>query len=247
MPPKKYKEMYNPKNIPVPENFMPEHPFDNGEMKIRDEKLAPWPRTPEIIQQHIADYYGMITHLDDEIGRILETLEETGRANNTIIVFAGDNGLAVGQHGLMGKQNLYDHSIRVPLIFTGPGIPKGKKSDALCYLLDIFPTLCELTSLPIPETVEGRNLMPVIRGEEQKLRDNLFFAYKDIQRAVRDDRHKLIEYSVEDVRTTQLFDLDNDPWEVNDLSTDPSYSSHLVRLREELARWQKEVSDPMSE
>jgi arylsulfatase A-like enzyme len=245
MPPKKYKEMYDPKNIPVPENFMPEHPFDNGEMRIRDEKLAPWPRTPEIIQQHIADYYGMITHLDDEIGRILETLEETGHADNTIIIFAGDNGLAVGQHGLMGKQNLYDHSIRVPLIFTGPGIPKDRKSDALCYLLDIFPTICELIGSPIPETVEGQNLMPIIKGERQKLRDNLFFAYKDIQRAVRDDRYKLIEYSVEGVRTTQLFDLTDDPWEISDLSADPNYSSHLARLREEMARWQKEVDDPM--
>jgi len=245
MPPKKYKDMYNPKNIPVPENFMPKHPFDNGEMVIRDEKLAPWPRTPEVIQQHIADYYGMISHLDDEIGRILATLEETGHADKTIIIFAGDNGLAVGQHGLMGKQNLYDHSIRVPLIISGPGIPKGKKTDALCYLLDLFRTICDLTDLPVPEGVEGQNLMPVIRGEKQKVRDNLYFAYKGFHRAVREDQYKLIEYYVDGTRTTQLFHLDNDPWEVNNLSTDPSYSQHLARLREELVRWQKKVADPL--
>lgn len=245
MPPKKYEEMYSPEEISLPENFMPEHPFDNGEMKIRDEKLAPWPRTPEIIRQHIADYYGMITHLDDCIGEILEVLEETGHANNTIIVFAGDNGLAVGRHGLMGKQNLYEHSVRVPLIISGPKMPKGKKSDALCYLLDLFPTLCDLTGLSTPESVEGKSLMPIITGEKKQVRDTLYFVYKDVQRSVRDSRYKLIEYFVKGNRTTQLFDLENDPWEINNLSDDLNYSDHLTRLREELAKWQKKLDDPM--
>lgn len=245
MPPKKYEEMYPPEEISLPENFMPEHPFDNGEMKIRDAKLAPWPRTPEIIRQHIADYYGMITHLDDCIGEILEVLEETGHADNTIIIFAGDNGLAVGRHGLMGKQNLYEHSVRVPLVFSGPGIPKGKRSDALCYLLDIFPTVCGMTDIPTPESVEGKSLMPIITGKREQVRDTLYFAYKDIQRSVRDNRYKLINYFVKGDRTTQLFDLANDPWEINNLSDDPNYSDHLSRLRVELRRWQKKVGDPM--
>ena len=246
MPPEDYAKMYDPRKIPVPKNFMPEHPFDNGEMKIRDEKLAPWPRTPEIVQRHIADYYGMITHLDAQIGRILAALKETGHADNTIIVFAGDNGLAVGQHGLMGKQNLYDHSIRVPLIIAGPGIPKGRRTDALYYLLDLFPTLCDLIGLPIPESVEGHSLTPIIMGQKQKARDNLFFAYKGIQRAIRDEEYKLIEYTVEGASTTQLFHLKNDPWEINNLSADPDYASRLARLREEMVRWQKEVDDPMA-
>ena len=240
-----YEQIYDPVNIPVPKNFMPEHPFHNGDMKTRNEKLSPWPRTPEIVQQHIADYYGMITHLDHQIGRILDALEETGYADNTIIVFAGDNGLAVGQHGLMGKQNLYDHSIRVPLIITGPGIPEDKKTDALCYLLDLFPTLCDLIGLPIPETVEGQNLSPIIVGEKQKVRDSLFSAYRNTQRAVRDDRYKLIEYTVEGTGKTQLFDMASDPWEIDDLSVDPNYSNHLTRLREEMIRWRRAVDDPM--
>jgi arylsulfatase A-like enzyme len=95
-------------------------------MRIRDEKLAPWPRTPKEIRRHIADYYAIITHMDAQMGRVLSALKETGQAKNTIIVFAGDNGLAVGRHGLMGKQNLYEHSVHVPLIMSGPGIPKGQ-------------------------------------------------------------------------------------------------------------------------
>ena len=126
--PGEYATMYSPEDIPVPENFLPEHPFDNGEMRIRDEVLAPFPRTPEIVQQHIADYYGMITHMDAEMGRVLQTLEATGHLENTIIIYTADHGLAVGQHGLLGKQNLYNHSIHVPSIFAGPGIPEGEHS-----------------------------------------------------------------------------------------------------------------------
>ena len=243
-PPQKYKDMYDPKKIPVPKNFMPEHPFDNGEMHIRDEELAPFPRIPEIIQKHIAEYYGMITHLDAEIGKILTTLNEKGYADDTIIVFAGDNGLALGQHGLMGKQSLYEHSIRVPLIISGPGVPKGKRSDAFCYLLDIFPTICDLTWLPVPKTVEGLSLVPVITGKKQEARYTLYFAYKDFQRAVRNERYKLIEYNVNGKRTTQFFDLFADPLELSNLSEDAAYSRYLKRLKKELIRWQDEVDDP---
>ena len=245
MAPKEYASMYDPAHITLPENFMPEHPFDNGELTIRDEKLAPWPRTPEVIREHIAAYYAMITHLDAHIGRVLEALEESGHAEDTIIIFAGDNGLAVGQHGLLGKQNLYEHSIRVPLVFSGPGIPAGERSDALCYLLDIFPTLCDLVGLPTPESVEGRSLAPILSGERQAVYDGLFFAYRDVQRAVRDDRHKLIEYFVDGARTTQLFDVQDDPWEVNNLADALERADDLARLREDLAEWQQIVDDPL--
>ncbi|MGH9661029.1 MAG: sulfatase-like hydrolase/transferase, partial [Bryobacteraceae bacterium] len=119
--PPEFASLYDPAKVELPRNFLPRHPFDNGEMEIRDEKLAPWPRTPEVIRRHIADYYAMVSEVDSQIGRVLEALDQTGRASNTIVVFAGDNGLAVGQHGLMGKQNLYEHSVRVPLVIRGPG------------------------------------------------------------------------------------------------------------------------------
>jgi arylsulfatase A-like enzyme len=241
--PKKYHEMYEAEKIALPKNFMAEHPFDNGEMRIRDEKLAPWPRTPEIVREHIAAYYAMITHLDAQIGRVLGALKETGQARNTIIIFAGDNGLAVGRHGLMGKQNLYEHSVHVPLIISSPGIPKGHKRDAFCYLQDIYPTVCELTGVPIPGSVESKSLVPIIRGQKRKARDTLFFAYKDIQRGVRDERYKLIEYVVEGKRTTQLFNLQADPWELKNLADDTKYAKTVERLRNELLRWKDELGD----
>ena len=239
----KYHAMYDAEKISLPENFMVEHPFDNGELWVRDEKLAAWPRTPEEIRTHIAEYYAMITHVDAQIGAVMAALEESGHAENTIVVFAGDNGLAVGRHGLMGKQNMYEHSVHVPLIMCGPGIPEGETRDAFCYLLDIYPTLCDLIDVPVPESVEGRSLLPILQDPTAKVRDTLFFAYRDLQRSVRDEQYKLIEYVVEGQRTTQFFDLQADPWELRDLSDDPEYAEHRARLRGELVRWRDELDD----
>jgi arylsulfatase A-like enzyme len=180
------------------------------------------------------------------MGRVLRALQQSGRADDTIVIFAGDNGLAVGQHGLMGKQSLYEHSLRVPLIVSGPGIPGGERRDGLCYLHDVFPTVCELADIPIPESVDSRSLVPLITGTETKLRDSVYGAYKGIHRMVRDDRHKLIEYSVKGTRTTQLFDLSADPWEMNNLAEDPEHVAHVARLRRELGKWQKAEEDPLA-
>jgi arylsulfatase A-like enzyme len=241
--PTEYLDMYEPEKVALPKNFMHEHPFDNGEMAVRDEKLAAWPRTPQEIRRHIAAYYAMITHLDAQIGQVLAALKQTEYASSTIIIFAADNGLAVGSHGLMGKQNLYEHSVHVPLVISGPGISRDQKCDAFCYLLDIYPTVCNLTGLPTPSSVEGRSLVPIIQGREHKGRDTLFFAYKDVQRGVRDERYKLIEYLVNGKSTTQLFDLQLDGCEVNNLADSPSHIEHLQRLRRELVRWKDELGN----
>jgi arylsulfatase A-like enzyme len=244
MAPAKYVAMYPPEDIEVPANFLPEHPFDNGEMRIRDENLAPFPRTEAVIKQEIAGYYAMITEVDDQIGRILDTLEETGQAENTIVIFAGDNGLAVGQHGLLGKQNMYEHSIRVPLLIAGPGVPAGQTRDTLVYLSDLFPTICDFAGIATPVTVEGKSLLPAIR-ENQQIRDSIFAAYRDFQRCVKTDRWKLILYHVKGEETVQLFDLQADPMERNDLARQPEHAATIAELREELVTWMRLVDDPL--
>jgi len=244
MAPKAYTDMYPPERLEVPKNFMPEHPFDNGELMIRDEKLAPFPRTREVVREHIAAYYAMITHLDAHIGRVLQALEDSGQTDNTIIVFAGDNGLAVGQHGLMGKQNLYEHSVRVPLIVTGPNIPQTKKSDALCYLPDIYPTLCELAGAPVPQTVEGKSLKPLLADQKAQIRDDVFYAYMHVQRGLRADRWKLVLYNVNGEKTTQLFDLQNDRWELNNLAHDPAQAKRVQEMTNRLETQMRELNDP---
>ena len=250
--PGEYATMYPPADIPVPENFLPEHPFDNGEMRIRDEVLAPFPRTPEIVQQHIADYYGMITHMDAEMGRVLSTLEATGHLDNTIIIYTADHGLAVGQHGLLGKQNLYDHSIHVPSIFAGPGIPEGETVDALTYLYDVFPTVCDLTDVACPDTTEGCNLVPLMKGHVERVRPTVFAAYRDIHRAITDGRWKLIRYYVSEetgagTDCIQFFDLEQDPWETTNLADLPEHADRIQSLAADMQMWQMHTDDFMKD
>jgi arylsulfatase A-like enzyme len=233
--PKEYLDLYDPDRIPLPASYLPSHPFDIGVSGIRDEQLAGFPRTSDEIRRHIRDYYAMITHLDAQIGRILDRLEQQGRLDHTIVVLAGDNGLAVGRHGLMGKQNLYDHSIRVPLVLCGPGIPRGQRCDAPVLLSDLFPTLCDLCGIPVPPSVEGTTLMPLLRDPSARVREDIYLAYADLLRGVTDGRHKLIE-TCGPVRRTQLFDLEVDPWELEDRSESPDSTQQLEVLRNRLHR-----------
>lgn len=249
--PEAYRQLYPPESIKLPPSYLPQHPFDNGDMAIRDEKLAPWPRTPEIVRQELADYYAIITHMDAEIGRVLDALEASALADNTIIVFAGDSGLAVGNHGLMGKQSLYDDSgIHVPLIFSGAIKGEGKRIPALSYLHDVFPTLCELVGIEIPESVTGLSLAPVMDGKHSQVRDHTYHAYKQLMRAYRKGDFKLIEYFpapdrgvVRGSRVTQLFHLAEDPWETTDVSFYPDHQKRLKELQAEMQAVAKEVGD----
>ncbi len=230
---------YDPAKIPLSPAFMPQHPFDNGEMAVRDELLAPWPRTPGDTRQQLADYYACVTGLDHHIGRIFAELRARGEWDNTIIIFTGDNGLSLGEHGLFGKQNLYEFGgMHVPCVIAGPGIPHGR-SEALVYLMDLFPTFCDFAGAKVPAGVEARSLVPVVQGRATKVRDALYTAYRDVQRAVRDDRWKLIRYP--QVDRTQLFDLAADPLELNNLAAEPAHAARLATmtalLRAEMERY----------
>ncbi len=239
--PREFMDLYQPADMPLPASFLPVHPFDNGEMTVRDEQLAPWPRTPNIIRRHLADYYACITCLDYHLGRIVACLDDLGELTNTIIIFAGDNGLSLGEHGLMGKQNLYEYGgMHVPLVIAGPGIKQGR-SDALVYLYDLFPTICDLAGVPVPASAEGKSLVPVLKGKRMRERDYLFTAYKNVQRAVRTDRWKLIRYP--QVDQTQLFDLQTDPHELKNLAAAPEYADRVKEMLALLARAQEQYGD----
>jgi arylsulfatase A-like enzyme len=236
-----FHQLYSASRIPLPAAFMPQHPFDNGEMAVRDEKLAPWPRTPEDTKQQIADYYACITGLDHHLGRVFAQLKEIGEWDNTIVIFAGDNGLSLGEHGLFGKQNLYEFGgMHVPCVIAGPGIPKGR-SQALIYLMDLFPTLCEFGAAPVPAAVEGKSIVPILTGKQSKVRDALYTAYRDCQRAVRDDRWKLIRYPL--VNKTQLFDVNADPHELNNLAEKLGYADRVATMTKLLEREMQRYGD----
>jgi arylsulfatase A-like enzyme len=237
-----YRGRYDESAMPLPRNFLPLHPFNNGDLLVRDEALAPWPRTPENTRKQLTDYYGVITYLDHEIGRILGALRESGEYDNTVIIFSSDQGIALGSHGLMGKQNLYEDGMKVPLIFAGPGVPKGR-SDALVYLHDVYPTVCELAGVPVPAGLDGRSLAPVVRGQSAGVRDSVFLAYRSVQRAVRQGDWKLIRYP--QVNRTQLFDLKADSDETKDLADDPRHADRVRELMGVLADQQKAFGDAL--
>lgn len=241
-PPPAYREMYYRKLPPLPANFLPQLPFDNGMMDGgRDENLGAWPRTETMIRNQLAEYYGLITHMDEQIGRILAALEKSGQAENTIIIFAADNGLALGSHGLLGKQSVFEHSMHTPLIVAGPGIPRGKSTQAFTYLLDLFPTLCDAAGIPVPAGLDGENLRPLWEGRKQQVRDSVFLPYLDIQRAVRDRRWKLIAYPK--IGYLQLFDLQTDPHETRNLIDRPESAGHVRRLQALMKQWQTRSGD----
>ena len=237
--PEKFRTMYRPEDIPLPPNFRETIETNYPLMRHRDEQLAAYPRDPDEIRRNIAEYYGMISHLDHEIGRLLDALHESGEEDNTIIVFTGDNGLALGQHGWMGKEDCYEHSIRVPLIFAGPGIPKNRRLDAYVYLLDIYPTLCELLGVPVPGSVDGKSFARLLTGQqkEDQHRTDLYLAFEIWIRGVKNQRYKLIEYVNDDgpgQHFTFLYDLREDPWEINNLAEKPEYRETLQSMRERM-------------
>jgi arylsulfatase A-like enzyme len=242
MAPKEFVDKYPPDKIDLPPNYMPEHPFDNGQLRIRDERLAGFPRKPDEVKKHIGAYYAMITHLDHHIGRVLKALDESGHADDTLVVFASDNGLGVGQHGLMGKQNLYEHSVRVPLVFAGPGIPAGRRHDGLVYLHDLFPTTCEMASIPVPGTVESKSLAPLVKGGEA-VRASIFAAYTTVQRMVRTPDWKLIRYHVKGEETVQLFHIAKDPWELNNLAEEADQARRVAQMTALMSEWMKKTGD----
>jgi arylsulfatase A-like enzyme len=241
--PRDFVEPYPKERIEIPPNYLPEHPFDQGDHRVRDELLAPFPRTQNAVQVHRSEYYAHVTYMDAQIGRILDALEKSGKADCTYVIFTADHGLAVGQHGLMGKQNLYDHSVRMPLMISGPGIPKRKKVDALVYQHSAFATTCELAGVPIPKAVEFPSLVDLLKGKETEKHDAMFCFYRNFQRSVRTQDHKLIVYP--EAGVTQLFDIKKDPWELTNLADKPEHSALKGRLMSRLQRFQRELGDDL--
>lgn len=243
MPPG-FDGVYDPNEMPLPANFRDEHPFDHGNFDGRDERLLPWPRTPRDVRDELAYYYAVISHMDQQVGRILEALARSGQAENTYVIFTSDHGLAVGSHGLRGKQNMYEHTINVPFIIRGPGLAGGRVAEAQGYLREMYPTVCELAGIEIPETVGGKSFAGVLRGETDRHHEYVFGYFRDHQRMIRGERWKLIDYP--QIGHRQLFDLEDDPHELDNRVDDPAAAAVKKALSERLKRWQSQVGDAVA-
>lgn len=244
--PKEYIDRYPLSRIKLPENFLPEYPYAEEIFgkQLRDERLMPYPRTEYAVKVHRQEYFALITHMDDQIGRILEALEKTGQADNTYIIFTADHGLAVGHHGLVGKQNQYDDSVRVPFMIVGPNAKAGKRIAAPIYLQDVMPTALELAGVQKPDYVDFKSLLPLLHDEHQPHYDEIYGAYIEKQRMLTKGDWKLIRYPTIDVE--RLFHLTNDPQEMNDLADNPEYAGMMKRLSAALDEKMVELKDPLT-
>ncbi|HVW00316.1 MAG TPA: sulfatase-like hydrolase/transferase [Planctomycetaceae bacterium] len=264
----------NPKQPPLPPNYLPAHPFPHGHPNLRDEVdvSGVWERRDEqTIRNELGREYACIENIDNQVGRVLDRLKEMGELDNTYIVYTADHGIAVGRHGLQGKQNLYEHTWRVPFIVKGPGIKAGSRAEGNIYLLDVLATLCDLAGVQAPESNEGTSIRPVLEGKQPTIRDVLFGVYnggtKPGMRAVKKGHWKLIKYDVLDgkVRETQLFNLRENPEEflaehhsaaVNaltgatpdkhqtNLAGDPRYAEKLQEMEALLLSEMRRLNDP---
>jgi len=231
---------YEAARMPLPGNFATQHPFEHGNLTGRDELLLPTPCTEAAVREELVLYYAMITDMDAQLGRILAALPAE---EETIIIFTSDQGLALGSHGLLGKQNQYEHSIRSPLIICGPGLPKNERCAALVMLHDLFPTLCDLLGISTPDTVTGKSLAPLLRHESTRVHEFVTGMFTHTQRMICDERWKLVLYP--QIEREQLFDLQSDPLEMHDLSGEASTKNVRVALREKLNAWRVSHGDPL--
>jgi arylsulfatase A-like enzyme len=244
---------------PLPDNYLAKHPFDMTHADVRDEVEVSgvWKRRDEAsIRNEIGRQYACSENIDIHIGRVLNKLEAIAELDNTYIIYTADHGISIGRHGLMGKQNLYQHTWRVPFIIKGPGIEAGSRVEGNIYLLDVLATLCDLAGVTPPETNEGLSFKPVLTGEKKTVRDVLFGVYsggsKPGMRAVKKGDWKLIRYEAPDrgVNETQLFNLAENPEELlpehgrPNLALDLNHAEKLKEMEALLLAEMRQLNDP---
>lgn len=245
--PKEYVDLYPVANQVLPVSFLSEYPFKDSigcSINLRDEALAPFPRTEYAIKVNQLEYFALISHMDAQIGRILKALDESGLKDQTYVFYTADHGLSVGHHGLVGKQNMYDHSMRVPLIISGPGLDQDVKLPGQVYLQDLMPTAIQLAGGEISPAIEFKSLLPsLLTSNNSESYDAIYGCYKNLQRMVRTDDFKLIVYPK--VPVLRLYDMINDPNELNDIAQDTNYHNVLSHMKELLIKKQLDMDDPL--
>lgn len=254
----------NPNQPALPPNYLPAHPFFHGHPNLRDEERVSgvWKnRDEQTVRNELGREFACVENIDIQMGKVLKKLEEMGELDNTYIIYTADHGIAIGRHGLMGKQNLYEHTWRVPFIVKGPGIKAGSRVEGNIYLLDILPTVCDLAGIEIPKTVEGLSFKPVLMGKEQTIRDVQYGVYcggtKPGIRCVKKGDWKLVKWDVMDgtIHETQLFNLRENPYEwltedethgemQTDLAENPKYADKLAEMEALLLEQMNKNDDP---
>jgi arylsulfatase A-like enzyme len=203
--------------------------------------------------RYMHDYLGCVKGVDESVGRLLDYLEEAGLAENTLVVVSSDQGFYLGEHGWFDKRWIFEESLRTPLLVRWPGVTKpGSVNDNLVSVLDFAETFLDVAGVPIPADMQGRSLVPLLRGETpDDWRKSFYYHYYEYPEPHRvrphygvvTDRYKLIHYYKPDVDDWELLDREKDPLEVKDFYNDPAYAETVKELHQELKRLRQEFKD----
>jgi choline-sulfatase len=236
-PPTEYADRYRDTEMPIPiQDDMRGKP--DGVKRARAQR---WATVAHASPQEIAltrrQYCASITEIDDQIGRILDALEARGMMENTYIVYTSDHGEMLGDHGLYAKSVSYEPALRVPLLVAGPGIEGERVSHALVELIDLNATVCELAGLPRQENIDARSFTAILRGEGGTFRTETISTIRQFQ-CIRTERFKYVNNYND---TAELYDLKNDPQELNNIaSQETALASELalcLRQRSAEGKW----------
>lgn len=246
IPSAEFVERYDPDKLTLPPNLryeardLPRALTDaRGTMSLTD----------ELHRQCLATYYGYVSQIDYNVGRVLDALESTGQADNTIVVYTSDHGEMMSEHGVWTKFNLaYDATVRVPLLIRYPDvIPADRRSDALVGLYDLLPTLCGQSGIATPDSVQGTDLAPLWSEEDPKWRSSIVAEIGDAQgypglcQMARSSTAKYIKHQTGRRITEQLFDLKSDPWEIKNVAGQEEYGQTLSQLRQVLTQFEADI------
>ncbi|OUW19184.1 MAG: hypothetical protein CBD18_01315 [Opitutales bacterium TMED158] len=228
--------------------MMPEDDRDDIPKAALQDRPGQLELSVETRKEIIQSYFASITLVDTQVGLLLDALDRLELNENTIVVFVSDHGYHLGAHGLWQKSDLFEGSTRVPLIVSAPGtlMARGKRTESLAELVDLYPTLSELCGLPQADHVSGKSLEPILRNPNRKVRDTAFTVTeartvrradksKFLGRTIRTDRYRYTEWG-EGAFGNELYDYDRDPEELSNLARDPEYASLVKRLKTQLEK-----------
>jgi arylsulfatase A-like enzyme len=250
-PAERFKDLYADDAIAEPVNFWDDYRTRPDAIKTANMKIGDFADIPDF-QTFVKDYYRCLVGVDENVGRVLDTLDEQGLKADTAVVYAGDNGFFIGEHHFFDKRFMYEESIRVPLLIRFPKtIRRGAVNPEIALNVDIAPTFLEMAGISIADGMDGRSLVPILEGDKLDWRKDFLYEYYEypgahsgrMNRGVRTERWKYIHY-FQEPQEFELYDLQNDPHEMNNLIHDPGYRDAVETLRRRMDKLREETHDP---
>lgn len=247
----RFNDLFKDKKMPEPSNFHDTYEGKPDAVRNADMKIGDFKDVADL-DTYLKRYYGCLAGVDENVGRVLDALEQQGYEDSTVVAYSGDNGFFLGEHHFFDKRLMYEESIRVPLLVKYPKMIKPGTTKADMVLnVDIAPTILDLAGIPIPETMDGKSIKPLLEGKETEWRKDFLYEYYEYpavhsvrkNRGVRTERWKYIHY-FEDPEEFELFDLQSDPQEMNNLVNDPEYKDIIEQLKTRMTDLRKELKDP---